>query len=111
MQANRAEMNENNFEWFQLLGRLGVSAVGYPFEYVKVLIQVNTAFYKNLNSSLEFALIFIVTHNFSCKIQQRFILKLRCYACACYRNLLSFEFLINWFWKHFMFSSETIKTR
>ncbi|KAG8182158.1 hypothetical protein JTE90_014567 [Oedothorax gibbosus] len=40
MQSSRTDINDNNFEWFQLLGRLGVSAVGYPFEYVKVLIQI-----------------------------------------------------------------------
>lgn len=89
MQTSRAEMNENNFEWFQLLGRLGVSAVGYPFEYVKVLIQVNR-FTKTWISFLKFMLIFIETDNFSYKIQLRLILKLHC------KSVLSeFNFVFN----------------
>lgn len=27
-------------EWFELVGRIGITAAGYPFEYVKVLIQI-----------------------------------------------------------------------
>ncbi|CAL1274024.1 unnamed protein product, partial [Larinioides sclopetarius] len=36
----RSEIVESNFEWFQILGRLGVVAAGYPLDYVKVLIQI-----------------------------------------------------------------------
>ncbi|GBM29339.1 Mitochondrial carrier 2 [Araneus ventricosus] len=36
----RSEVVESNFEWFQILGRLGVVAAGYPLDYVKVLIQI-----------------------------------------------------------------------
>lgn len=36
----RGEPTVHQVEWFELFGRLGVSAIGYPLEYVKVLIQV-----------------------------------------------------------------------
>lgn len=35
-----SEVIESHFEWFQILGRLGVAAAGYPLDYVKVLIQI-----------------------------------------------------------------------
>lgn len=41
----RSEIVESNFEWFQILGRLGVVAAGYPLDYVKVLIQVRSVKY------------------------------------------------------------------
>ena len=37
----RGDPTIHHVEWFELFGRLGVTAVGYPIEYVKVLIQVN----------------------------------------------------------------------
>ncbi|GIY90093.1 hypothetical protein CDAR_231741 [Caerostris darwini] len=36
----RSEIIETRFEWFQILGRLGVAAASYPLDYVKVLIQI-----------------------------------------------------------------------
>lgn len=37
---SRRDISINRVEWFELFGRLGVTAVGYPLEYVKVLIQI-----------------------------------------------------------------------
>ncbi|XP_042905350.1 mitochondrial carrier homolog 2 [Parasteatoda tepidariorum] len=37
---NRGDYNADRFEWFHLFGKLGVTALGHPFEYVKVLIQI-----------------------------------------------------------------------
>ncbi|KFM68378.1 Mitochondrial carrier-like protein, partial [Stegodyphus mimosarum] len=37
---NRGDITAQRVEWFELFGRLGVSAAGYPLEYVKVLIQI-----------------------------------------------------------------------
>lgn len=36
----RGDPTIHHVEWFEVFGRLGVTAVGYPIEYVKVLIQV-----------------------------------------------------------------------
>jgi len=37
---NRGDSTLHQVEWFELFGRLGVTAIGYPLEYVKVLIQI-----------------------------------------------------------------------
>lgn len=36
----RGDPTIHQVEWFELFGRLGVTAIGYPIEYVKVLIQI-----------------------------------------------------------------------
>ncbi|XP_054714268.1 mitochondrial carrier homolog 2-like [Uloborus diversus] len=37
---NRGDIAAHRVEWFELFGRLGVTAASYPFDYVKVLIQI-----------------------------------------------------------------------
>lgn len=40
LSQTRGDPTIHQVEWFELFGRLGVTAIGYPIEYVKVLIQV-----------------------------------------------------------------------